>query len=159
MEKLKKKAKELNLFLFLIFFSLAFLASLLIGYKLLLVSDEPRVKIKNITFTVEIARTPEEKRIGLSNRNFLPEKQGMLFVYDKPGRYSFWMKEMLIPLDFIWINNNQIVGLTENVQPEDYQPPLTLSLEIESTSILEVNAGTIEKFNFQIGDRIEFFID
>ncbi len=159
MKKLKKQAKKPNLFLFLIFFSLAFLASLLIGYKLLLVSDEPRIKIKNITFSVEVVRTSEEKRRGLSNRNFLPEKQGMLFLYDKPDRYSFWMKEMLIPLDFIWINNSQIVELTENVQPEDYQPPKALSPEIESTSILEVNAGTVEKFNFQIGDRIEFFID
>lgn len=41
------------------------------------------------------------------HREYLPEKSGMLFVFQQIGQYNFWMKNTLIPLDMIRINQDQ----------------------------------------------------
>lgn len=114
------------------------------------------VEIKGQVFTVEIPETRAERAKGLGGRESLAPDEGMLFVYDSPRRLSFWMKGMLIPLDFIWIREGKIVRLDENVQPEDYQPPETLRPEERVDQVLEVKSGTIEKFNIKVGDKVNY---
>ena len=57
--------------------------------------------IKSAVIEVELAMSDVKKQLGLSGRSNLPEDKGMLFVYDKPNFYSFWMKDMLFPIDII----------------------------------------------------------
>ena len=55
---------------------------------------------------------------GLSIKNTLNESEGMLFPFDTPGEYSFWMKDMKFPIDIIWIDSNyKIVYIEKNLQP------------------------------------------
>jgi len=114
------------------------------------------LKINETEFFVEIADTPEERAKGLSGRQSLPEDQGMLFLFNEADFYSFWMKDTLIPLDFIWIQNDQIVEITDNVRPEEYQPPQVLTPKEKINAVLEVNAGFVEKFDIKVGDKISF---
>ncbi len=113
--------------------------------------------IKGVTFTVEIAKTPKEQEVGLSEKTSLPNDKGMLFVFEKPGFYSFWMKNMKLPIDILFINNNKIVTIFENAQP----PTSSLeNLQIYSPSqeadkTLEINAGTSKKYGIQVGDEIK----
>lgn len=60
-----------------------------------------RISIDNKDIRVEVADTPKERKQGLSGRKNLAKDKGMLFVYKKPQKHSFWMKNMLFPLDFI----------------------------------------------------------
>lgn len=118
--------------------------------------DVSRVVIGDKEFRVEVADTEQEKEKGLSRRENLAEDAGVLFVYEKLRRPRFWMKDMFIPLDFIWINNGEIVDAHENIQPEDVQPPDAIVPDEEVDMILEVNAGTINKYDIEIGDKLVF---
>lgn len=60
------------------------------------------VEVKGQTFKVAIADTDEKRTKGLSGRDNLAQDQGMLFLFDKPGNYPFWMKDMRFPIDIIF---------------------------------------------------------
>lgn len=118
--------------------------------------DWTQVEIKGQVFYVEVPETRAEKARGLGGRESLAPDEGMLFVYNSPRRLSFWMKDMLIPLDFIWIRDGEVVRVDENIKPEDYQPPKTLSPEEKIDKVLELNAGAVEKNGIRVGDKVEF---
>lgn len=146
--------KKSKFFIFFIIILLILPLSLIINYKLFSRPKFRTLKINQTNILVEIAETPIKKAKGLSNRNFLPENQGMLFIYKKPDNYSFWMKGMKFPLDFVWIRNNQIVEITRNVRPEDYQPPKVLIPKEKVDMVLEINAGLVEKLKIEVGKKI-----
>lgn len=113
------------------------------------------IKINGIELKVDLAITEEEKTIGLSDRDSLNEHEGMLFVFDIAGNYSFWMKDMNFPIDIIWIGEDfTIVHIEREVLPESY--PSSFSSNTLSKYVLETVAGFSEKNNLKIGDKIEF---
>ncbi len=118
----------------------------------------PIMRINDKEIFVEIANDNQLRAKGLSGRESLPPNQGMLFVYDIANLPAFWMYDMRIDLDMIWINNNQVVDITRNVPaPEEGTPTSELPQYYPSQSvnaILEVNAGFAEKNNIQIGDAV-----
>src|SRR5512138_3154745 len=63
------------------------------------------------TVTLELARTPQEKGRGLSNRPGLAEGNGMAFVYEAPQSIGIWMKDMRFPLDILWVRDGRIVKI------------------------------------------------
>jgi uncharacterized membrane protein (UPF0127 family) len=70
------------------------------------------------TVRVEIAATETVRQRGLMFRSSLGERDGMLFVFDQPGSYPFWMQNCLIPLDILWIDaSSRIVSISANVPP------------------------------------------
>src|SRR5438128_1731612 len=74
---------------------------------------------KNIS--TQIAKTDQQLETGLSGRSCIGKDQAMLFVFDKPGYYGFWMKGMRFPIDMIWLSEaKQVVSLEKNVQPASY---------------------------------------
>lgn len=119
-------------------------------------SDLKTIKINDAQILVEITDSPSMRAKGLSGRTSLPQNQGMLFIFKTPGQYSFWMKEMLFPLDFVWIKGGAIVQIDKNIKPQDYQPPNSLAPRQEINQVLELNAGTAERLNIKVGDKIEF---
>ena len=67
---------------------------------------------------IEFATTPEERTIGLMNRTNIPENSGMLFIFDVEGIHKFWMKNTLVPLDMIWLDEKgRIIHIEKNVMP------------------------------------------
>ena len=115
------------------------------------------IGVNDISFQVQVADTPRERAKGLSGRESLAEEEGMLFVYEEAGRYSFWMKGMQFPLDFIWIKGDRVVDLDRNVLPGEVQLPKTISPKVKVDKVLEVKAGSIEEYNIEVGDRIRSF--
>lgn len=114
------------------------------------------IKIGGKIIKVEIADTPEKQAKGLSGRKFFAENYGMLFVFTAPDYYSFWMKDMNLSLDFIWIRGNEITEITKNVQPEGVQPQRILISKNKIDKVLEVNAGMADRLGMREGDKIEF---
>lgn len=111
------------------------------------------VVIKEKTYTMQVARTALARERGLSKTNRIPH-DGMIFLFPKPGIYSFWMKDMNYPIDIIWIDKNfQIIEIKENIYPGTY--PQVFTPQKESLYVLETQAGFVEEHNIKINDTIK----
>ncbi|MCL5676190.1 MAG: DUF192 domain-containing protein [Patescibacteria group bacterium] len=114
------------------------------------------VIIGNSKIYVKVAKTPGQLAKGLGGISSLPENEGMLFVMGSFFRHSFWMKGMEFPLDFVWIKDSKVVDLTQNVPVSSLNLPPVIQPKTECNFVLEVNAGTISRKNWQIGDSVRF---
>jgi len=114
-----------------------------------LFSHEPRfvpLKVGDEQFSVEIVDTPSSRAEGLGGRELLATSTGMLFVFQEPGIYSFWMENMVFPIDIAWINSDWcVVNIANRVSPDTYPDSFTPSEE--ATFVLEVNAGVLASKN------------
>lgn len=121
--------------------------------------NAPNIKVGSVALFVDIAETPEEKARGLSGRPSLGEKEGMLFVFKDNSRPVFWMKDMLIPLDFIWIAQGKVIYIQENIPaPESGTPDFKLPFYEPPSGIdyvLEVNAGFVRENNIKNNDLVK----
>ena len=117
----------------------------------------PVTQLVELRGKVEVADTMLKKAKGLSGREMLKENSGMLFVFEKPGKPTFWMAGMNFPLDIIWINGNKIVDISKNIQaPKNTGGlPVIISPSTKIDKVLELSAGAVEKFNIKIGDEIK----
>ena len=103
-------------------------------------------------FSVEMATTEKEKETGLMHRKELPDGKGMLFDFSPEQQISMWMKNTYISLDMIFIRaDGRILRIAENTEP--------MSTKIISSGglakgVLEVIAGTAQKYGIQPGDRV-----
>lgn len=96
------------------------------------------ITIGDKKYKVEIADTPEKQKKGLMGRESLPENQGMLFIYDEPQDLSYWMKNTLISLDIIFIDDDMEVVSVKQGQPMS-EEPIT---ENDVQYVLEVNSNS-----------------
>lgn len=157
---MKKFAFQAIALLIVIFFGLALYTSKIPFVPFLpQTSTTGTVIIGASKFNVEIADTQEKRNKGLSDRENLASDSGMLFIFDKQDKYPFWMKGIKFPLDFIWIRGDLVVDFLQNIQPP-IQNQSDQSLTIYTATmpidkVLEVPAGTIDRLNIKIGDKIQ----
>jgi uncharacterized membrane protein (UPF0127 family) len=105
-------------------------------------------------FRVEVADTEPARRMGLMYRDELASDAGMLFVFPRDERLSFWMRNTRIALDLIFADRTgRVVGVIENAQPFSERP---LEIGRDSRFVLEVNAGAAARRGIRPGDRLEF---
>ena len=102
-----------------------------------------------VQFTVEIAATEARRERGLMNRRALPRLSGMLFLYDHPGRVSFWMKNTLIPLDMIFTDaTGRVTRVHSDARPRD-ETPIPGGTEV--LAVLEINGGLAARLGIAPG--------
>jgi hypothetical protein len=114
-----------------------------------------KVKINDRVIIAEVVETMADQARGLSGRKSLGGDEGMLFVYSQKNRPTFWMKDMLFPIDIIWIADDKIVDIGENLPVPDGDNVATAQPKDEINYVLEVNAGFVQKNSIKIGDRVE----
>ena len=106
---------------------------------------------------VEVVQKEEELHRGLQFRKSLDPGRGMLFIFQKSGPYAFWMKDTLIPLDMIWMDDTRkIVHIEHNVPPCAADPCPSYPPRHEALYVLEINAGYANELGLKIGDIAEF---
>jgi uncharacterized protein len=120
--------------------------------------SQPKITIKSHSFNLLLAKTDKEKQVGLSNTKLLSANQGMLFKFDKPDYYSFWMKNMKFPIDIIFIKNNKVVTVYSKVKPPtSVTDQLAIYQPLEpADSVLEINAGLADKYGFKKDSTIQY---
>ena len=105
---------------------------------------------------VEIADQPEERTLGLMNREILEPNHGMLFIFEGEDYWSFWMRNTLIPLDLMFISDQYtIVDIKEDFQPCKVNNCETYTSREKAKYVLEVNSGFVKENNVKIGDKIK----
>jgi uncharacterized membrane protein (UPF0127 family) len=121
----------------------------------------PMVRIGATAFTVEVADNLEARARGLSGRASLPPGAGMLFVFENTGIPTFWMKDMMFPLDLVWIGEQCTVeSITPNVPPptpEQNDGDLPRFRPTQPVRyVLEINGGEAAAAKIQVGDPVAF---
>jgi uncharacterized protein len=103
------------------------------------------------SFDIEVMTTGVERAKGLMFRRSLPERSGMLFVYDRPQPATMWMKNTYIPLDMVFIaEGGEVHRIEANTEPFS---TATISSEGAIIAVLELNAGEAARIGLKRGDR------
>ncbi len=104
--------------------------------------------------TLFIADDVVEKEVGLMGVKKLHPNQGMLFVFDPQEKVYFWMKNTLIPLDIIFIKNDKIIDIVENVLPCALDICPLIGSKEKVNFVIELNSGRAKELGFEIGKNI-----
>lgn len=106
-----------------------------------------------VSFRIELADTPQLRAQGLMNREQMARFAGMLFVYERPQRLAFWMRNTLIPLDMLFIDpTGRIAHIHENAIPLDETP---IEGGTGLTHVLEINGGLAARLGIDVGDVLQ----
>jgi uncharacterized membrane protein (UPF0127 family) len=112
-----------------------------------------------VTIAAELALTPEERQLGLGERDALDPGAGMLFVFPDAALHSFCMCGMRFALDFIWIDaDKRVVQLSQDVPPPQTTGGATEVIVPDQPVqyVLEVNAGVVAASGVAVGDEVTF---
>ena len=102
-----------------------------------------------------VAKTPDAREQGLSGQTSLAPDQGMLFIFPVPGSYGFWMKDMDIPLDMVWLRSDRtVVGISRNLSPDTYPEVFLPPSDVQF--VLELNAGAAKRFGLATSSMVSF---
>ncbi len=105
-----------------------------------------------VCVSIETARTPAQRQLGLMYRRELDPDSGMLFFFDHEQKQSFTMRNTYIPLDMIFISGSlRIAGIVENTKPLTAGP---YGVAAPSQYVLEVNAGFCRSRGIAVGNRV-----
>jgi uncharacterized protein len=103
-------------------------------------------------FTVELARKPEERAVGLMFRTEMAADRGMLFDYEREQPVSMWMKNTFIPLDMLFIRaDGRIANIAEWTTPRSLEE---VASKGAVKAVLELNGGTAARLGLKPGDRV-----
>lgn len=115
------------------------------------------VSIDGTAVRAEIARTPAERRTGLSDHAELADGEGMLFLFEESARHGFWMKDMAFSIDIVWLSEaGEIVDIAHSVPPETY--PQSFTPSEPARYVLEVPAGFARAHEWRPGMKADFGI-
>lgn len=123
-----------------------------------LLPKTPRAEINGHVFSLDVAETSQEQELGLAKYKSIALDHGMIFIFDRPDYYSFWMKDMKFPIDIIFIRSNKVVDLFNKVpvSPDENLP--VYITRTKADKVLEINAGLANKYNIKIGTLVKISI-
>jgi uncharacterized membrane protein (UPF0127 family) len=104
-----------------------------------------------------VADTDAARARGLMFRDTLRDDEGMLFVFGDSRRHPFWMRNVLIALDMIWVDDEgRIVWLVESAPPCVEEPCPIYTPQRPASSVIEVRAGFAKRHGIKAGDIVRF---
>ncbi len=113
-----------------------------------------QAEIAGELFELEVARTPEQQALGLMFRDELADNRGMLFPFANPRPTRFWMQNVSISLDMIFLRDGQVMAIADNVPPCTTPSCPTYGPDTLIDQVIELRGGRAEELGLQPGDRI-----
>jgi len=108
--------------------------------------------LKKATFNIEIAEKELERMQGLKYREKMADNEAMLFIFEYPDIYDFWMQDTYLPLDMLFIAADSTINdIYENAVPFSEK---RITPHHPHQYVLEVNAGIVKKSGIKTGDKI-----
>lgn len=116
--------------------------------------ENPVIRIGTVPIHVEVADTHAARMQGLSGRSELAPTAGLLFIFDESDYHRIWMKDMLIPIDVIWVDERLVVvDIEHDLKPDTY--PRQFEPDAPARFVIETNSGYAEAFGIKVGDQME----
>jgi len=116
-------------------------------------ADYPVIRLGEQALTVEIALTPEEQARGLMHREGIAEGHGMLFVYQRPERLSFWMKNVDFPIDIGFFDSEGVLREVYPMYPNDTRARRSMAQDL--LFALETRSGWFRDNGVRPGARLD----
>lgn len=113
-----------------------------------------QVSIGEKIIKLEVASTAQQQALGLMYRNSLADDRGMLFPFDPPRSVNFWMKNVKINLDMIFIKDGKVVSIAANVPPCTSEPCPLYSPKQTIDTVIELRGGRAAELGLKVGDRL-----
>ena len=112
-------------------------------------------------FTIEVAADEASRARGYMFRDHVGPREGMLFVFDAPGRHGFWMKNCRVPLDLVWLDaSRRVVQIAENAPPCPAEGPCPVVEPMRpALYVLEFAGGTSRAEGLKVGDTVSIVPD
>lgn len=118
------------------------------------------LKVGEKNYLVEVAKTSQEREKGLAKFDSIENNQGMLFIFDTPGTYSIWMKDMKFNIDIIFLDENKkVINIFPNVKFESYKSPFDyeeFKPDFPAKYVIELKEGEVKENGVKVGDRLNF---
>ena len=112
-------------------------------------------QIRGKTFDIEVAKTSAEQSLGLMFRSALPDNRGMLFPFSPPRQVSFWMKDVPVALDMVFLRAGKVVAIAPEVPPCPTLPCPAYGPEDQIVDqVLELRSGLAAEIGLQVGDTV-----
>lgn len=105
-------------------------------------------------FGLEVTQTPQQRQLGLMFRDNLPDDRGMLFEFDPARPVGFWMKNCLINLDIIFLQDGEVKSIARNVPPCAEEPCPTYGTPHAIDQVIEIRGGLSDEIGLTEGDKI-----
>jgi len=121
--------------------------------------ETAQVIIKNSIWEAEVAKTPKAREKGLAGREYLGVDRGMLFVFEELGYYTFWMRDMEISIDIIFIKDNKVVDLVARTPVPTNGKVFSYTPTKEINYVFEIRPGSINRYGIGIGDTVKITFD
>ena len=117
----------------------------------------PRITMPSgAVYRLELALTPEDQAQGLMYRESLPPNAGMLFVFDQPAPHHFWMKNTMIPLDMIWMDDaGKVTYVSADTPPCKADPCATYGPDSPAKQVLEIAGGKAKEEGVKVGATLK----
>jgi uncharacterized membrane protein (UPF0127 family) len=116
------------------------------------------VKFGGSVFNVWTALDEQSRVIGLSGVESLKPNGGLLMAFSSDDTWSIWMKDMNIALDIVWLDSTkEVVHIVKNAAPE-LSTNTTFTPGEPARYVLELAAGSVQKYDINVGDTAEFEI-
>ena len=112
-------------------------------------------KISDATIQLEVAQTPQQQATGLMFRESLADDRGMLFPFPNERMARFWMKNVPISLDMIFLNGDRVVGIASDVPPCEAEPCPVYGPNALVDGVIELRGGRAQELAIEVGDTIE----
>lgn len=107
------------------------------------------------TIELEVARTRQQQATGLMYRTSLADNRGMLFTFEPAQTVNFWMKNVRIPLDMLFIRDGQVKAIKAAAPPCEQEPCPTYGPETAVNQVIELRGGRAKELGLKAGDRVE----
>ncbi len=105
------------------------------------------------SMSYEVVTTQAAQELGLGGRSVIPDNYGMLFVFPQDGTYGFWMKDMLVPIDMVWVAvDGTIVSIEVSVPPDSY--PRVFYPSQPSRYVVETRSGFAAANGWKVGVKV-----
>jgi uncharacterized protein len=103
---------------------------------------------------LEVTQTPQQQALGLMYRTSLPDNRGMLFRFEPPQPVSFWMQNVKIPLDMIFLRQGVVQAISSNVPPCTANPCPSYGPNTTIDQVIELRGGRAAELGLKVGDRV-----
>lgn len=113
-----------------------------------------QVEIANQLIRLEVAQTPDQQAMGLMYRSSLAGDRGMLFPFSPARRVGFWMKNVTISLDMVFLRQGRVEAIEQDVPPCAVEPCPTYGPAVPVDQVIELRGGRAAELGLKVGDRL-----